>query len=124
MATMENVKCQTYEAGGDLSAGQFHFVDVASDAQVDLVSSAGGDAVGVLLNKPDEAGKAATVAVSGRVKVVTGVGGLDEGDYVQSDASAQAIAAGSGDYRLGRCVAAAAEGELAEVQLGSNHLAA
>lgn len=123
MSAMEQVQSITLEAGADLSAGQFKFVLVASDGQVDLVASAGGDADGVLLNDPDAAGKAATVAYAGRVKVVAG-GTVAAGAKVQSDASGDAITAASGDHVLGKCLVGGADGELIEVLLGSNHILA
>lgn len=119
MSAMEQVQSITLEAGADLSAGQFRFVLVAADGQVDLVSAAGGDSDGVLLNDPDAAGKAATVAYAGRVKVVIGVGGLVAGNKVQSDASGEAILAASGDHVLGKCLVGGAAGELGEVLLSA-----
>lgn len=116
MASMENVKSQTLEAGGDLSSDQFKFVLIASDGQVDLAGN-GTDATGVLLNKPDEAGKAATVAISGRVKVLCGTNGLDEGNKVGVDANGLAVVAVQTDHVVGVCFKAAAATELAEVQL-------
>jgi hypothetical protein len=117
MARMEQVQSITMEAGGDLSAAQFTFVEVAADGQVDQVSSAGGNAIGVLLNDPDAAGKAATVAYAGRVKVVIGTGDIVTGDVVQSDGSGAAIAATTADQVLGRCLVGGSAGELCEVLL-------
>lgn len=116
MASMENVKSQTLEAGGDLSSHQFKFVLIAADGQVDLAGN-GKDATGVLLNKPDLAGKAATVAVTGRVKIEVGAGDLDEGDKVGVDANGLAVLAVQTDHVVGVCFKAALQGELAEVQL-------
>ena len=121
MAAMEQLQSISLEAGGDLSAGQFRFVEVASDGQVDLVAAAGGSAVGVLLNDPDAQGKAATVAYAGRVKVVA-AGTIAAGDLVQSDGSGEALLAASGDYVLGKCLVGGAAGELVEVLLVSQHL--
>lgn len=125
MATQSNLICETFEAGGDLSAGQFRFVVPASDGQVDIVASAGGDAIGVLQNDPDAAGKAATVAIFGRVKVVIGTGGLTAGAKVKSDASGGAITASTtGHHVLGTCVVGGAAGALAEIILGARHVLA
>jgi len=49
MAVMQSRDTRTFEAGGDLSAGQFKFVTLAADGQVDITASAGGNAIGVLL---------------------------------------------------------------------------
>lgn len=124
MAKMESVTSITVEAGADLSAGQFRFVEVAADGQVDLVAAAGGDGIGVLLNKPNAAGVAAEVAVMGVAKVVIGVGGLTTGNRVQSDASGEAIVAATGDIVLGRAITGGAAGELASVLLISTHVTA
>lgn len=124
MARQENIRSITLEAGGDLSAGQFRFVEVASDGQVDIVASAGGDAIGVLQNNPAAAGRAATVAYEGVVKVVVGTGGLTAGQKVQSDAAGAAILAASGDHVLGKVLVGGAAGALAEILLGSRHILA
>jgi hypothetical protein len=62
-----NADTRTFEAGENLSAAQFKFVTLESDGQVDLADSAGENCIGVLLNAPDAAGKAATVAISVRL---------------------------------------------------------
>lgn len=123
MSVMEAVRAITMEAAGDLSvAGQFRFVEATTtDNEVDVVGSAGADAIGVLLNKPDAAGRDAEVAFAGRVKVVAG-GTVTAGDKVQSDASGEAITASTGDFVLGTCLVGGAVGELIEMLLGSNHL--
>jgi len=118
MATMEAVVSQSFEAGGDLSADQFKFVLVASDGQVDLNTTANGRVTGVLLNNPAAAGRAAEVAVSGRVKVKTGAGGLTAGQLVAStNAGLAVLAAGATTHVLGRALTTAAAGELVEMQL-------
>lgn len=122
MARVESLVSITVQAGGDLSAGQFRFVEIATDGQVDLVSAAGGNAIGVLMDKPNAAGRAAQVAVNGVAKVVAGTGGVTAGDEVQSDGSGEAIAAAAGDKVLGRALTTAAAGELAEILLQSKHL--
>lgn len=123
MSVMEAVRAITMEAAGDLSAaGQFRFVAKnTTDNQVAVVASAGTAAMGVLLNKPDAAGRDAEVAFAGRVKVVAG-GTVTAGDLVQSDGSGDAITASTGDFVLGTCLVGGADGELIEVLLGSNHL--
>ena len=123
MALDSNLTCVTLEAGGDLSAGQYRFVELASDAQVDLVAAAGGDAVGVLQNDPSAAGRAATVAVMGVSKVVAG-GTVAAGARVQSDASGEAITAASGDIVLGRALTGGVAGDVIEVLLVSTHVTA
>ena len=123
MALDSNLTCVTLEAGGDLSAGQYRFVELAADAQVDIVASAGGDAVGVLQNDPSAAGRAATVAVMGVSKVVAGAT-VAAGARLQSDANGAAIAALTGDIVLGRALTGGAAGDVIEVLLISTHVTA
>jgi len=124
MAYVEKTMSITLEAGGDLSANQFHFVVIASDGQIDAVSSAGGDADGVLLNKPDAAGKAAEMCFGGVAKLVVGTGGVTAGQKVQSDANGEAIAAATGDHVLGKALQTGAAGEVVSVLLVSKHILA
>ena len=121
MAKNEAQTCITLEAGQDLSAKQFRFVELAADGQVDAVASAGGNAIGVLTNDPSAAGRAATVCIAGIAKVVAG-GTVAAGAMVQADAAGDAITAASGDYVLGRAVTGGADGEVIEILLQSNHL--
>ena len=122
MATQQSLTCISAEAGSDLSAKQYRFVDMASDAAVDAVSAAGGDAIGVLQNAP-LAGEAASVAVMGVAKVVAG-GTITAGDRVQSDANGEALTAASGDIVLGRALKGGAAGDVLEILLVSAHIAA
>lgn len=123
MATQESLTTVTLIAGADLSAKQYLFVELANDGQIDPVGSAGGDAVGVLQNDPDAAGKAATVAISGISKVVCG-GTVTVGDKVQSDNAGKALTAASGDHVLGRALATGASGEIIPVLLINHHILA
>lgn len=116
MAAQEYLQSVTLEAGGDLSAQQFRFVEIAADGQVDVVSSAGGSAIGVLQGNPSAAGQAAEVAYAGVTKVVAG-GTVAAGAKVQSDATGAATLAAASDHVLGRCLKGGASGELIEVLL-------
>ena len=120
MANQESVISITIPAGGDLSASQYRFVQVASDGQCDIVAGAGLDATGVLQNAPDAAGKASEIAIAGRVKVVAG-GTVASGALVQSDASGDALLATTGDFVLGQCLIGGAVGEVIEVLLNVSH---
>lgn len=95
---------------------QFYFVDIVGEHEAGL-AGAGGDAVGVLQNKPQHVGDAATVAIGGVSMVVAGAV-LAAGDKVSSDADGKAIKTTSTNVVLGRVVVgAAAEDELAAVLL-------
>lgn len=100
MAVMQSRDNRTFEAGGDLSAAQFKFVTLAADGQVDVTASAGGNAIGVLLNNPAAAGRAATVCVSGSVMIKCG-GTVTAGDQLQANTDGTALLAATGDVVLG-----------------------
>lgn len=116
MAAESNLDNRTFQAGQDLSSNQYYFVTLASDGQIDPTGN-GAQATGILQNDPAAAGRAATVAVGGRSKVVAGTGGITVGATVASDANGAAVAAASGDVILGICREAAAAGEIGSVEL-------
>lgn len=115
MAFMEDVRCRTYIAGQDLSAHQFHFVTLAADGQVDPTGD-GARADGVLLNTPNAAGKAATVAYDGRVTVEAG-GTIARGGAVASNAAGEAVAAATNDVILGYALEAGVDGQIITIEL-------
>jgi hypothetical protein len=113
MATQDNMLTVTLEAGADLSAKQYYFVSVASDGQIDPTGD-GLDADGVLQDAPAAAGRAALVAIAGKVKVVCG-GTVTRGGPVASDASGTAVNATSGDIILGVALETGASGRVIEI---------
>jgi hypothetical protein len=113
MATQDNMLTVTLEAGADLSAKQFYFVSVASDGQIDPTGD-GLDADGVLQDAPAAAGRAALVAIAGKVKVVCG-GVVTRGGPVASDADGKAVNAASGDIILGVALETGASGRIIEI---------
>lgn len=114
MATNDNLQVISLEAGADLSAKQYYFVTVAADGQVDPTGD-GLAADGVVQNDPAAAGRAATVGVSGRTKVVAG-GVVTAGDEVASDTSGRAVTAATGDIILGRALSTSANaGEIISI---------
>ena len=118
MATMEQVKSLTYDAGTDLSSDQHKFViQAADDGNVDLCGNEGEQASGVLLNAPDVT-EAATVAYTGVVKVIAAET-LAPADKITTNNAGLAIVADNvnTDHVLGMCLNDALINELAEVQL-------
>jgi hypothetical protein len=113
MATQDNIICVTLEAGADLSTKQFYFVSVAADGQIDPTGD-GLDADGVLQDAPAAAGRAALVAVAGKVKVVCG-GVVTRGGPVASDASGTAVNPATGDIILGTALETGATGRIIEI---------
>lgn len=116
MALTEAGKCITLLAAADLSANQNAFVTVNSSGRAALAAN-GADAVGILTNDPDAAGRAATIQIDGVAKVKVGTGGLTAGDEVAADTNGVAIVAATGDAILGRALETAAAGAIARILL-------
>ena len=74
-------------------AKQYHFVKVTGVHQVGL-GDGGGNCVGVMQNKPQGAGHAATVAIAGVSKVVSDAP-ITAGAKIQVSADGQATSAGA-----------------------------
>ncbi len=108
MAYEQTLRTIGVPASADLSASQFCFVVVNANGQLAL-PSAGGDAEGILQDKPNAAGQAAEVGVS---KVVVGTGGVTAGDLLATDANGKAVTAATGNKILGRALATGAAGTL------------
>lgn len=121
MAMNESLTCITVQAGADLSAKQFLFVDVGTGGQLAVVASAGADCIGVLQNAPAAAGRDGQVAIAGVTKVLAG-GTVTAGDKIQSDANGAAItAATTAHHVVGKAMKSAVAGDYFEVLLGAVH---
>lgn len=64
----------------------YRFVKVTGPHAAGLVDDAGGDAIGVLQNKPQVTGQAATIAISGVSNVLSG-DVIVAGDEISADAN-------------------------------------
>jgi len=115
MAVFQSRDTRTFEAGGDLSAGQFKFVALADDGQVDLAGD-GAQAIGVLYNEPDAAGKAATVVMTGKVIVEAGAS-VTAGDAIGVDADGNAVTAATSDIIMGYALEDAVDGQIFAMEL-------
>jgi len=115
MAVFQSRDTRTFEAGGDLSAGQFKFVALADDGQVDLAGD-GAQAIGVLYNEPDAAGKAATVVMTGKVIVEAGAS-VTAGDEIGVDADGNAVTAATSDIIMGYALEDAVDGQIFAMEL-------
>ena len=113
MATYNSQTCVTLEAGDDLSSNQFHFVTMDSDGQLS-VSTDGAASIGVLLNDPAAAGRAAEVCIGGLTRVEAG-GTVAAGAAVASNSTGEAITAGTDDIILGTAVTGGADGEVISI---------
>ena len=86
-------------AAADLSTKQFFLVKMSSTG-INLAGN-GELTLGVLQNKPDALGKAATVASVGSTSKCIAAEAITAGADVASDAAGKAVNAASGDYILG-----------------------
>lgn len=117
MAFEEILRSVTMEANADLSTAQYRFLVLDGTTGRVNLAGAGGDAYGVLQNKPKGVGHAATVARSGISKVVAGEA-IARGDAIASDATGRAVVAGTGEATCGRAVlAATGAGQIISVDL-------
>jgi len=111
------------EAGEDMTAKQHYIVQLSATGLIEVAEGATDLIVGVLQNTPDT-GEQAVYAFSGVAKVKAG-GAINIGDWVTTDSAGKAIATTTdGNITIGRFIgtAAAADGDLAEVQLSVQHL--
>lgn len=104
------------------SGKQYRFVKVTAARTAGLATAVANERViGVLQNKPQRVGEAATVAVDG-VTLVEAGGAIAAGDGVKVDANGRAVTWVAGtddrDIRVGVAVLAGASGALTSVILG------
>ncbi len=109
MAYEQTLHTISAPASADLSASQFCFVAVNSSGQLAL-PSAGGEADGILQDKPNGAGVAGEVGILGVSKLVVGTGGVTAGDLLATDVNGKAVTAATGNKILGRALATGAAG--------------
>jgi hypothetical protein len=96
---------------------QYRFVKVTGANQVGLSTAATDRSVGVMQNKPQVTGQAATVAIHGVSMVMSG-GALAAGDLVAADANGRGVStATAADARGIALAAAGAADELVPVLL-------
>lgn len=94
------------KAAGDLSANQYLFVRWSAADEVNISSlDSAEDWAGVLQNKPNAAGRAATVQYAGETKIMVS-GSLTVNDLVTTNGSGRATSASSGDMVMGRILEA------------------
>lgn len=112
MATKQLLGSVTLPVAADYSTtGQYLFMGINSSGQAVLIASQGADAVGVLLNNPDAAGKAGTVGIAGIVKVKAGAT-IAAGNKITTGADGRAEVAATGDFVIGWAVSGGADGEI------------
>lgn len=101
-------------AGADISGSRNRFVKEGATADQHVAIAAATDIPsGVLLDKPNAAGKPADIACFGEVVMVEAGAAVAYGALIQTDASGRAITAVATGYVVGRARAAASgAGEL------------
>lgn len=115
MAVMQSRDTRTFIAGEDLSSAQFKFVTLEADGQVDLADVAGENCIGVCLVGA-AAGKAVTVAMTGKVMVTAG-GTIAAGDEIATDAAGDAVTATTGNIVMGYATEAGVDGQIIAIEL-------
>ena len=96
------------------SGMQYRFVKVTGAHQVGLTTAAGDVVVGVMQNKPQKPGQAATVGISGITNVIAGAA-ISAGASLVSDGTGRAVPVGatpSGGKKLIAIGIASGAGEL------------
>lgn len=105
------------QAGEDLSTFQFHGVVLRADGQLDAYDTITDVPFGVLQNKPDAAGKGASVIYSGKTKVEFG-GTVAIGAQISFNSSSKAVTfvkdTNSTTFSAGICVLGGDSGEIGE----------
>lgn len=117
-----------FTADADLSSDQYKFVKITGNYQVGLCDSAGERPYGVLQNKPNASGAAATIERSGISKVVAGET-IVANDLVGTDANGKAVkveatatGADLGVWAVGVAIEGGSADTVIAVQLGVDHL--
>ena len=86
----------SFPAASDLSTKQFYFVTVQSSGKLALTGD-GLRADGILQDKPAADGRAGSIVIAGRSRVVAGAGFL-AGTPLASDTNGKAVTATSAEY--------------------------
>jgi hypothetical protein len=92
---------QSFKAENDLSAKQYHLVELSAEGQVDVCDGATDRVLGALLNKP-KADEAAAVRMLGVALVVSDGSSVNigAGDYVGPNTSGKAVKKATADYSV------------------------
>lgn len=110
--------CITLKASGDLSAKQYHFVELTASDTVGACNAVTDRTFGILQNKPTAAGQPAVVAIAGVSKLVAGGELATAGAYVAPKADGRAQAAVATQYARAQLITtAAADGNVCEALL-------
>jgi len=120
MAFEESLKSISRTASGDLSSSQYHAMVVNASGQL-AAASATGAMDGLLQNKPDAAGDAATLGIDGVSKAVVGAS-VTAGDDLAVGSGGKLITATTGDVVVARALAdGSGDGSVVAVLITRQH---
>ena len=110
-------------AAADLSAKQYLFMQIDTDAEVDIAAGQGQACDGILQNDPAAQGEAAVLMINGVSKVVAGET-IGDGVLCTTGADGRAEIALTGDIVMGKTLQVGANGEIIAVLLygGASHV--
>jgi hypothetical protein len=104
MAFEQSIKTISLESGADLTAKQYHFVQINTSTGKVEACAAGGDGIGILQNAP-AAGEAASVAIEGVSKLlIETAASVGFGSNLMADAAGGGELATSTNYVLAKCL--------------------
>jgi hypothetical protein len=118
MAFEDDVFDISFIAGEDLSAYQYHYVELTADNTVKVCTHATTQrAIGILQNKP-ASGKMARVRIMGVSRAYIGTAAVAYGDFCGADADGHCITKNTNQYKYtGICIMGGASTKTATVLL-------
>lgn len=124
MASQQNTITITLKAGADLSAKQYHFVEVTGVRTVGAANAITDRVIGILQNDPTAADQEAVIAIGGTSKLVAG-GGITAGVYVGTKADGRGQTAVATQHARGIALETSVnDGDVIEVALITSYLVA
>lgn len=88
-----NVPPLSIPAAADFTGKRGYAVSINSSGNAALASAAGQKVIGILIDEPAAAGRAAGVATLGRIRCVAGSGGVTAGDLLKTAADGRIVTA-------------------------------
>lgn len=119
-AFQKPVQHYSLAAGADLRTKQYFAVKLDSTPDVNLCSTAGEAALGILQNEPNT-GEEASVMVSGITKVSCG-GTVAVNDKVTTDANGEIVKAVGGQHYIGKMLQAGVDGDVKAMLIQPGYL--
>ena len=114
MAFESVIRVNSFVTAISYASKQFCFVALSALAATITNPTLGGYSIGVIQSNP-ASGEPGDVCVPGSITKVQCAGTFNAGDEISTDASGKCIAAASGDFVLGRALAAGANGSVVSI---------